>query len=246
MNKIDILIVEDNTEEASILEDFLTNNHFNIAAKVTNLEDALKVIDSKPFDIAIIDIHLGEHPHGFTIAEEINILFKAKKPFLFLTGSSGKKEFNEAKYLAPFRYLLKPFNELELIFTLELIINQYTDKQSDVATEDVNDCFPLLLKKKNSFFKVEEDDIIYIEVEGRYCNIITSNLNFLVKTSLDDFTKSLPKKNFIKTHRKYVINKNAVKEVILSQNTIILKGDYNVSLGRTYKNDFMELYNIIR
>ena len=82
MNKIDILIIEDNIEEATILEHYLTNYNFNIVGKTTNLQDSLEAINSINFDIAIIDIYLNNKADGFTIAEKINTEFHAQKPFL--------------------------------------------------------------------------------------------------------------------------------------------------------------------
>lgn len=246
MNKIDILIIEDNIEEARILENTLTASNFNVVGKITNLEDGLEFIKSKSFDLIIIDIHLNGKPDGFTIAREVNNKFQMQKPFLFLTGSSERNDFNSAKILGPFGYLLKPFNELELIYAIELTIDKYTNQQYKSEKVNTQNCFPLLIKKKGAFFKVEEKDILHIEVEGRYCSIITLETNFLVKHSLEDFTNLLPKNSFIRTHRKYIINRNAIKQIYINDNLIILEGDKSVSLGRAYKNDFINFYNIIK
>ena len=64
------------------------------------------------------------------------------------------------------------------------------------------------------------DDIVYIEVDERYCNIITSTEKFLVALSLTKITTLLDTDKFAKTHRNYIVNINKITEIILSDNLI--------------------------
>ncbi|WP_452598260.1 LytR/AlgR family response regulator transcription factor [Pontimicrobium sp. MEBiC01747] len=246
MNKIEILIIEDDIEEAYILEEFLISNEFSVVGKVNTTEDALKFLETKPFDLAIVDIHLDGKPDGLLIAEAIQNKYKQQKPFLFLTGASKRSDFNKAKSLGPHGYLLKPFNELELTYAIELIIEKYNKIENRLNNALAKNHLPLLIKKNGIFYKIEKEDIIYVEVDGRYCSIITSKTNFLVQSSLDDFLNKLPEDTFIRTHRKYVINSDAIEQIHLSDNLIVLRGDKKVLLGRAYKNDFINKYNIIK
>ena len=245
MKRVNILIIEDNLEESTILKNYLEENGFNVVARAYKLREALSLIESISFDIAIIDIYLENHPDGYVIAEKINEKYKGKKPFLFLTGATGRKEFIKAKILAPHGYLLKPFNELELIYFLELIIDKHNFLNDKPTFTKNKKCFPLFIKKHTVFYKVQEDDVLYIAAEGRYIKIITAEESFIVNKALSDFFNFLPKKNFIRTHRKFIVNKNAIKEVHLNENLILLEGDKHVQIGRVYKSDFINHYHLI-
>jgi len=46
-------------------------------------------------------------------------------PFLFLTGHTERPVFEKAKAIQPYGFNVKPFNEEELIYTIELILNKH-------------------------------------------------------------------------------------------------------------------------
>jgi len=246
MKSIDILIVEDNEEEMALLEMSLVNQGFNIVGKVDNLEDGIRSLSLVHFDLIILDIYLGDKPSGIKLAQEVNKKFNFQKPFLFLTGSSDRAIFEQARIAGPHSYLLKPFNELELLYAIELTIEKYSNAKIHSEKSNPEGCFPMLIKKKGTFYKIEQDDILFIEVDGRYCSIVTLTTNFLVQSTLNDFQKQLPQSEFIRTHRNYIVNLRAIDKVHLSENHIILKGGKGVSLGRAYKNDFLDRYTIVR
>lgn len=76
------------------------------------------------------------------------------------------------------------------------------------------------------------DDIIYIEVEERYCNIITAHEKFVIMISLTKISALLAKNKFVKTHRNYIINTEKIEEIILNDNLVILKGNHKVTFKR--------------
>ncbi len=246
MKKIDILIIDDDKEEMDLLEQSLLVHGFNIVDKVNNFEDGIKSINTKAFDLIIIDIYLNGEPSGIKLAEEVNRKFQSRKPFLFLTGSSDRAIFEQAKDSGPHSYLLKPFNELELLYAIELSIGKYGNVSLFTAKPNSKNCFPMLIKKQATYVKIEQEDILFIEVDGRYCSIVTLETSFLVQSTLNEFQKQLPKSDFIRTHRNYVVNLNAIDKIYLSENHIILNGGKGISLGRAYKNEFLEQYNIVK
>lgn len=113
------------------------------------------------------------------------------------------------------------------------------EEQDTVISNDY-----LFIKKKNALKKVALNDIIYIEVEERYCNIITEKEKFVILISLTKISELLDKTKFIKTHRNSIVNSDKIEEIILADNLIILKGNYKINLSDTYK-DFIKKINIL-
>ena len=102
----------------------------------------------------------------------------------------------------------------------------------------------MFIKKKNALKKVALNDILYIEVEERYCNIITEKEKFVILISLTKISDLLDKNKFIRTHRNTIVNADKIEEIILADNLVILKGNHKINLGDTYK-DFIKKMNIL-
>jgi len=94
----------------------------------------------------------------------------------------------------------------------------------------------LFIKKGKSLKKVRITDIIYIEVEEKYCNIITEKEKFVILISLTKILKLLDNNIFCRTHRNYIANIEKIEEIILADNLIILSGNHKVTLSDTYKD----------
>ncbi|WP_291151628.1 LytR/AlgR family response regulator transcription factor [Flavobacterium sp. UBA7680] len=247
MDNINVLIIEDILEQSDQLIKVLENNNYNVAGVAKNYTEALKLFYEKPVDIIIIDVFLDGKPDGITFAESINIIPHASKPFVFLTSSQDRQVFERAKLTRPFSFLMKPFNELEILYALEMAVEKFYEQTNVFFSEEQNTVISndsLFIKKKNSLKKVSLEDILYIEVEERYCNIITEKEKFVILISLTKISDLLDKNKFIKTHRNTIVNTDKIEEIILADNLIILKGNHKINLSDTYK-DFIKKMNIL-
>lgn len=248
MDKINILIIEDTKSEEEALKNVLLENDYNIVGVATNYSEALTLFYNQKVDLVIIDVFLNGQPEGITFAETITITPNVAKPFVFLTSSKDRQIFERAKLTKPFSFLLKPFNELEVLYAIEMAVEKFYD-QTNVFVSEVQDTVVgtnyLFIKKKNALKKVAIDDIVYIEVEERYCNIITQNDKFLVALSLTKITTLLNKDTFARTHRNFIINTNRITEIILNENLVILEGNYKITLSEKYK-EFIHKYKILK
>ena len=247
MDTINILIIEDTPEESNALSKVLLENNYNIVGVARTFKDALTLFYSQKVDIAIIDVFLDGKPDGIAFAEAISIVPNAVKPFVFLTSSQDRQIFERAKLTKPFSFLMKPFNALEILYAIEMAVEKFY-AQSQVFQNEEQDTVVsneyLFIKKKNALKKVALKDILYIEVEERYCNIITEKEKFVILISLTKISGLLNPKEFIKTHRNYLVNVNKIEEIILADNLIIVQGGHKVNLSDTYK-DFIKKMNIL-
>lgn len=239
MDNINVLIVEDTPSESQTLITALTANNYNVVGLARTFKEALQLFQETKADILIIDIFLNGSPDGISFAEAVGIDASKAKPFVFLTSSTDRQIFERAKLTHAYSYLLKPFNELELLYALEMAVEKFYN-QKDVFLGDEEDTVIskdyLFIKKGKSLKKVLITDIIYIEVEERYCNIITENEKFVITISLAKISKLLDDTLFFKTHRNYIVNLNEIKEIILSDNLILLTGGHKATLSDTYKD----------
>lgn len=238
MNKVNILLIEDSKEVSDSLKALLESNDFNVIAVAENYKDALKVFYDEPIDLVIIDVFLNGVPDGVTFAETISTVPGKLKPFIFLTSSKDRRIFERAKLTSPFGFLLKPFNELEVIYAIEMALEKFYDQGMALTGETknvvINDDH-LFIKKNRSLKKVFIKDILYVEVEKRYCNVHTASERFVVLISLVKIASLFEKHRFIRTHRNFLVNANMIEEIILNEDTILLKGNQSVPLSDNYK-----------
>jgi CheY-like chemotaxis protein len=106
-----VLVVEDEMTVAMLIEDMVSELSYEVAAVVPRLEDAMRLLDSESFDLAMLDVHLN----GKTVFPFAAELQAREIPFLFATayGSRGiPEEFSGHPVLQ------KPFGPVELRLAL--------------------------------------------------------------------------------------------------------------------------------
>ncbi|WP_309640119.1 response regulator transcription factor [Flavobacterium sp.] len=248
MDSINVLIIEDTKAESDQLKEVLIQNNYNVVGIASTFNEALHLFYNQPVDIVIIDIFLDGKPDGIAFAETINIVPNASKPFVFLTFSKDRQIFERAKLTHPFSFLMKPFNELEILYAIEMAVEKFYNESKALSVENQNAVMSkdyLFIKKKNALKKTLITDIVYIEVEERYCNIITESEKFVIQISLTKILELLDSAKFQRTHRNYIVNTDKIIEVQVADNLIILKGNHKVMLSDTYK-DFINKFRILK
>jgi len=248
MDNINVLIIEDTPAESDALVKVLTENNYNIVGVAQTHQEALKLFYQNAIDIVVIDVFLDGKPDGITFAETINIVPNGQKPFVFLTSSKDRQIFDRAKLTKPFSFLLKPFNELEILYALEMAVEKFYEQTNVFHSEDQNTVISsdtLFIKKNKVLKKVQIKDILYIEVEDRYCNIITETEKFVILISLTKIIQLLDAAKFCQTHRNYIVNLSKIEQINVNDNLIILKGNHKVTLSDKYK-DFVKNFRILK
>lgn len=239
MEHLNVLLVEDNVDEQQAIKMLLENNGLNVIAVVDAYREAMNVILHENVDLLILDIFLNERPEGITIAETMCAMSEKQKPFIFLTSSQDRMIFEQAKLTKPYAYIVKPYNELELIYAVEQAIERFYEQPNTLTIEDGNAVVGdeyLFIKKGKSLKKVHVSEIIYIEVEDKYCNIITGKEKFVILISLIKILDFLSTTKFCRTHRNFIINTDKIVEIVPMDNLILLEGNHKATLSDKYKD----------
>lgn len=102
-----VLVVEDEMTVAMLIEDMVAELAYEVAGVVTRLEDAMRLVDTETFDLAMLDVHLN----GKTVFPFAAALKEREIPFLFATAYGPRgipAEFQGHLVLQ------KPFGPVEL------------------------------------------------------------------------------------------------------------------------------------
>ena len=118
-------------------------------------------------------------------------------------------------------------------------------KKTPLQTTSVHDlsirsgyCF---IKKKDQYHKIQIENIQYIQAQGDYTILSTSEGDYLSSYSLNEIEQLFDTYSFIKTHRSYLININSVT-AINPKNNIAILGDLTIPISRSMKANFLDRF----
>jgi DNA-binding LytR/AlgR family response regulator len=226
----------------------LEAHQYEIVGIAQTNQEALELFFANKVDILIIDIYLDGSPDGISFAETINNVPNAARPFVFLTNTTDRAIFDRAKLTNPFSFLLKPFNELELLYSLELAVEKFYGQTNVFNGSEQNTVVSneyLFIKKKEALKKVRIADITFIEVEERYCTINTLSDKFVIHISLAKVSELLDEAFFGRTHRNYLVNMNMIEEIQSSINKIVLTNGSVIPMSENYR-EFLQRFRTLR
>lgn len=123
MSNIKILIVEDEVLIAEDIASQLKNINFEVAGVAYDSEKALDMLNTRTPDAVLLDINIKGSMDGIEIGAILNE--KYNLPFIYLTSYSDKATIERAKVTMPYGYIVKPFNENDLLTSLEMAVYRH-------------------------------------------------------------------------------------------------------------------------
>ncbi|WP_138433084.1 LytR/AlgR family response regulator transcription factor [Winogradskyella algicola] len=238
MNKIRVLIVEDEVIIADNIRDALESLGYDVLEPAINFTEAIETIENEKPDIAILDVQLSGKKTGIDLAQVITDQYKF--PFIFLTSNSDELTLNEAKQVSPSAYLVKPFSKRELYTSIEVAIFNHSQKQKTFTNNQIKEDDALFLKIKGVYQKIKFNDILYLQSDHVYILIfLTNSKTILARATLNDMLDKLSK-DFIRVHRSFIINSKFLTQI--SGNTVTVN-DSVIPIGKKFRQVILEKIN---
>jgi len=227
MNKVKVLIVEDEVLISEYLSRHLNNAGIKVTEIVDSGEKALISVHNNVPDIVIMDIELAGKLDGIQTTKQIyktNIL-----PVIYLTKLSDKATFKKAKLTNPASYLSKPFNQFDIINAIELALYNSSCVQEKKDTKQSRSDNPIYLvnnmifvkDSKNLFIKVAIKDIVFIKAEGSYSSIKTIDDLLMTSYTLKAINDKIQHPELIRIHRSFMVNVNRIVTIIGKKSVIL-------------------------
>jgi len=177
MSEIRILVVEDDPLIAADIEQCLNNLDFHVSGIAYEPSEALLQLQTNTPDGVILDINLGEKEDGVDIATIINEQYHL--PFIFLTSHADRNTLERAKKTFPSGYVVKPFDENDLLTSLEIAL--YNHAQRQTAIQPVLSAH-LINKHLLKPLSERELDVLQQMYEGKTNNQMAENMFVSVNT----------------------------------------------------------------
>jgi len=205
------IIVEDEKTSREILSNYLGKYCPSVAivGEAENIEEALILIRNNELDLVFLDV---EMPYGnaFDLLEKVGDI-NFETVFVTAYNQYALEALNQhAAY-----YLLKPISIDELIKAVDFV-TQIKEKEEALGNEILQPKIPetnekITIPTQTGFEVLETKNIIYCKADDNYTHIILQNGDQkLVSKTLGFIEKKLTGSSFVRIHKSYLININAI------------------------------------
>ncbi|WP_313578500.1 LytTR family DNA-binding domain-containing protein [Chishuiella sp.] len=215
-----VAIVEDELLAANYLKQLLEQqNIINIdyIKVLRSKQEAVLFFSDNNVDLIFMDIQLGDG-NSLEIFEKVEI----KNPIVFVT-AYDEYALKVFKHFT-IDYILKPFENDEVLsaltkyksistsFDITSTLDSLVSIENQTKSKVLN---KIMVSNGNKLIVLEEEEIAYFFASGKHLFITTiDNRTYIYNDNLKDIIDKLNSNVFFKINRKYIVSKEAIKEVI--------------------------------
>lgn len=242
MEKAIVIEDEKNVRENLIgmLEDYCPE--LSIVGDANSVESGISLIQQMNPDIVFLDINLPDGT-GFDVLKSVDI---ENLKVIFIT-AYGDYALKAIKYSA-IDYLLKPVIPDELIEAVQKAQKfiahdrEFYELSALSQNDQADKPIRIVVKTKQESFYLNIDDILYVEADGNYSVIHSTNLKpIMVSKTLKFYEDILDDNGFFRSHQSYLVNPLHIKQ--LQNNQLLLSNGHLIEISRRKKNELSTLFN---
>ena len=172
-----ILIVDDETEIADLIEVYLKNEEYTVY-KFYTAREALECIETTPLDLAILDVMLPDI-NGFVLCQKIRERYTY--PVIMLTAKDAETDKITGLTLGADDYITKPFRPLEMVARVKSQLRRYKKYNqsqtltTEQKTEHILQCSDLVIDTKKHECLLNDEPISLTPTEFSILQILLEN-----------------------------------------------------------------------
>lgn len=240
------VIVDDEPKAIQGLTWELSNfsDDLEVVETFTEAEKAIEYLNSHSPDCLFLDIEMPTMD-GFQLLEKLD-----KKDFAVVITTAYNEYAIKALKNQAIDYLLKPIDSDDLEETLNRIKTYHSKTNNSNKFAQILSSFNKRFNRRKITFNtdgklifLEESEILFVESDGNYSSIYTTNNKKIVITKkLKEVDALLPEDHFFRIHNSYIINLNKIKEFLKSDGYVVLENNHKIPVSRQKKSDFLDKF----
>jgi len=235
------IAVDDEPLALDIIADYVAKVPFlELVKRTESAIEAMQIVQEGNIDLVFLDIQMPE-------LTGIQFLKIAGNKASYILTTAYSQYALESYDLNVSDYLLKPIAFDRFYKAVEKVRNQRQKQDSPtavvpepvatpVAAPSIQDF--IFVKTEHKIQKIELDDILYIEGLKDYISIFTKNERVITLQNMKKMEETLPKKDFIRVHKSYIIAVDKIESIERSRIAIAGK---TIPVGDTYRDAFFKL-----
>lgn len=237
------IAVDDEPLALDIIEDYISKVPFlELVKRTENAIEALQLVQEGGIDLVFLDIQMPD-------LTGIQFLKIASGRANYILTTAYSQYALESYDLNVSDYLLKPIAFDRFYKAVEKVRNQMQKEEiaAPVVVEPVQTAPSLpaapaqdfiFVKTEHKIQKIQLDDILYIEGLKDYISIFTKSERVITLQNMKKMEETLPKGEFIRVHKSYIISLDKVESIERSRISITGK---IIPIGDTYRDEFFKL-----
>lgn len=243
MAKIKILIVEDEWIVSEELKEILLKHEFIVTGQAESAHEANELIQRDVPDLVLMDINIKGEVDGIDLAIQLKENYKVA--IIFLTAYYDDYFIKRAIKVDPASYLVKPFEERNLIVALEMAFNKLSKTKLEEKADTVTSYFMsdrIFVKDRQRYVRVDFSDLLFVEAHGSYCVIHTAADSYMLAINLKLFEDKVNYQDLIRVHRSYLVN---IRHVHSIENHQLQIDNHKIPISQTHREQLIKRFNLI-
>lgn len=228
---IKCMVVDNEPLNLEIMEEFISKvAYLKLVHKCEDAFEAIEFLENNEVDLLFSDIQMPKI-NGLELVKSL------PNPPAIIFATAFSDYAISGFDIGVVDYLLKPISFDRFLKACNKAKAQIQQNElKSTGTPAVNESLHLFIKENDKLTKVLFTDILYVEALGDYIKIITSTGSLVTYSTLKGFEERLLNKSFVRTHKSFIVQINAIKSI--TGNTITLIDGYSIPISKNYKESF--------
>jgi len=228
---LNIIICDDDNEDLlllrTLIEKFFEHRQEKIKiGTFTKTEPCFEYCRFHKVDIMFLDIYI-KNSLGSDLARDLREA-DVRCPLVFVTTS--KEHALQAFSVNAVHYLVKPVKEQMVAEALERCLKRI---EADLEV--------LVIQNKSEVLRLQQKDVFYLEVFSKHTIVhLRDKKTQEAYATLSELETQLNQDNFVKCHRSFVVNMNAVED--FTKAGLVLNGGEIIPVGAPRRREVKDKY----
>lgn len=227
------VIIDDEQPAINVLKKYIDRlPNLELIGEATNPIEGIEIVKNEKPHVVFLDIQMDE-----MMGIEVMKILPEHTLVVFCTAYS---EFAITSYeMWAVDYLMKPIEFPRFVKAVQRVgkaLSMYPTSPEDAIN---NDYIFVKLGEKGKMFKIDLDDIDFVEGLNNYVTFHCGDKKMIAYLRLKELEERLPDSQFMRVQKSYIV---ALKEIASMQNNelVLKKGPTRIPIGPNYRDAFME------
>ncbi len=225
MNSHRILIVENDNTAATRLKNILVGIGYEVIGIAKSDKNIIEVIKEKRAELIVVSLKSDLCKEGTEVCQKIRNQFGIPK--IYIMDPADEPALSQKEYSEPLNIIMKPFDEIKLIRTIEMVIHK---SQADLKVRESEERYKALFDRSLDLVYLHDFDGNFIDANNAALKLLEctkeeiKNLNIKDFLSPDQITfafkmiEEIQEKKFQRGIQEYKIKKRNGKEIYIETN----------------------------
>lgn len=227
------LVIDDEPPAREIIRRYIAEvPMLQLAGECGNAVQAIQFLQSKPVDLLFLDIRMPQ-----LNGTELLKVIRNPPPVIFTT--AHPEYALEGYELDVMDYLLKPIRFDRFVKAVNKVFQLRGHRGIEHApVDEVKEESFVYFRADRKMVKVMLHDILYIESMKDYIKVFTGNGTIITKQSMTSVEAMLPEKQFIRTHRSFIVSLNKIRSFT---SEVLEVGTAEIPIGKLFRSNVLKV-----